>query len=245
MQAFDDNWLRVAEVAPAIWRIDELYIEPSVRGLIWVIEGTELRLIFDGGCGLIPLNRRLPWLFERPHIAVASHTHFDHIGAMHLFAETACHPLEADILANPDQVSVQILPFLEENSAIIADPTSGFRPKDYHIKGVSPARLIDDGDLFDLGGRVLEVLFTPGHSPGHVALFERSTGDLFSADSIHELPLVDDIPGACRETLIATHARLRALPVQRVFPGHYEPFDGARMRLLIDRYEHGENSCAI
>jgi glyoxylase-like metal-dependent hydrolase (beta-lactamase superfamily II) len=44
----------------------------------------------------------LPWITERPLVAVASHCHFDHIAGHHEFAERLVHRAEADILAAPD-----------------------------------------------------------------------------------------------------------------------------------------------
>ncbi|MFS7114731.1 hypothetical protein ABMY81_24560, partial [Escherichia coli] len=52
--------------------------------------------------GLVSLREQLPWLTERPLLAVASHTHFDHIAGHHEFAERLAHPAEAEILAAPD-----------------------------------------------------------------------------------------------------------------------------------------------
>ena len=56
-------------------------------------------------------------------------------------------------------------------------------------------RLIDEGDVIDLGDRIFEVLHTPGHSEGEILLWEAFTGILFSGDMIYDGDLInDDVP---------------------------------------------------
>ena len=52
--------------------------------------------------------------------------------------------------------------------------------------------MIEDGDVLDLGNRVLQVLHTPGHSPGGISLWEASTQTLFSGDILYDGPLIED-----------------------------------------------------
>lgn len=80
------------------------------------------------------------------------------------------------------------------------------------------------------------MLHTPGHSPGHLCLFEEASGSLFAADAIYDGELFDGIPGASIADLIETHARLAELPVSRVLPSHFGTFDRARLRELVGRY---------
>ena len=53
-------------------------------------------------------------------------------------------------------------------------------------------RLLWDGDMVDLGDRQFEVIHTPGHSPGGIALWEAATGVLFSGDIVYDGPLIED-----------------------------------------------------
>lgn len=237
MQAYDDGWIRVEPHGDGIWRIEELYALPFCRGAIWIVEGRDRTLMLDGGWGLLNLRARLPALFERPLVAVASHSHFDHVGSLHLVAERLAHPLEAGILADPTPLATQSLPFLSDYRALAADPlTDGFDGTRYRTRPAPVTATVEEGAVVDLGGRRLTVLHTPGHSPGHVCLFEETSGFLFSADAIYDGPLFMDCPGASVATLLETHARLAGLPVSRVFPGHFRAFDGPRMRQLIDGY---------
>jgi len=100
---------------------------------------------------------------------------------------------------------------------------------------------VQDGDVFDLGDRRLEVLHVPGMTPGSIALWEAATGSLFTSDTLYDDPFEavrpeeDESPVTYnerqhRESL----ARLRELPVQTVFPGHFSCFGRKRMLELID-----------
>jgi glyoxylase-like metal-dependent hydrolase (beta-lactamase superfamily II) len=237
MRAVDDGLIRVEDHGAGVWRVEELFARPFCRGAVWVVQGAARTLVLDAGWGLLPLRDRVPGLFDRPVVAVASHTHFDHVGGLHRFAERLVHPLEAAVLADPVPEAVQSLPFLLECDALAFDPLpAGFDAASWRLPAMPATGTVTEGDRIDLGGRALTVLHTPGHSPGHLCLFEPATGFLFSADAIHEGELFDAVPGASIPDLLATHRRLAALPVSRVFPGHFETFDGARMRALIDDY---------
>lgn len=100
------------ELEHAIWRIDETYINISERGLMYFVRGRDRDLLIDGGYGLVPLRPNLPLVDSERTIFVATHTHFDHIGAAWEFAERWVHPLEAHVLAAPTQANTLIMPYL-------------------------------------------------------------------------------------------------------------------------------------
>jgi glyoxylase-like metal-dependent hydrolase (beta-lactamase superfamily II) len=95
---------------------------------------------------------------------------------------------------------------------------------------------VEEGDVIDLGDRSFEVLHLPGHSPGGIGLFERSTGILLSGDAIYDGPLIDEFPDADIGAYCQTMRRLRSLPVTIVHGGHDPSFSRARMVEIVDRY---------
>ncbi|MEQ8398660.1 MBL fold metallo-hydrolase [Thalassobaculum sp.] len=241
MRARDDGAIRIEHHGDGLWRIEELFAHPYCRGAIWVIDGTERRLVLDAGWGLVPLDQAVPELFDRPVVAVASHTHFDHIGGLQQFADRLVHPLEASILADPSPEAVQSVPFLYDYDALVFDPVpGGFDVDAWRLPPMPATATVEEGDAIELGDRTLTVLHTPGHSPGHVCLFEEATGFLFAADAIYDGEMYDTIPGASIPDLLATHQRLLDLPVSRVLPGHFEVFDGQRLHELIESYRRGK-----
>ncbi|MGO4843989.1 MBL fold metallo-hydrolase, partial [Rhizobiaceae sp. 2RAB30] len=62
----------------------------------------------------------------------------------------------------------------------------------YRIEPAPAERLLEHGDVVDLGDRAFEVVHTPGHSPGGIALYERNTRTLLSGDIVYDGPLIDN-----------------------------------------------------
>ena len=97
-------------------------------------------------------------------------------------------------------------------------------------------RLVDDGDVVDLGDRQFEVLHLPGHSPGSIGLWEAETGTLFSGDAVYDGPLLDGLADSDIEDYCRTMERLLHLPVSVVHGGHDPSFDGPRLAEIAQAY---------
>jgi glyoxylase-like metal-dependent hydrolase (beta-lactamase superfamily II) len=95
---------------------------------------------------------------------------------------------------------------------------------------------VSEGDIVETGGREFEVLHLPGHSPGSIALWERSSGSLFSGDAIYDGVIVDNLPESDVEMYRATMKRLAELPVAQVFGGHNAPMARTQMLDVVERY---------
>ena len=98
---------------------------------------------------------------------------------------------------------------------------------------------IKDGDVLDLGNRAFEVIHTPGHSPGGIALWEKKTGILLSGDIVYDGPLILDTYHADLSDYDASMARLDRLPVEIVHGGHFPSFGRDRLKELIREYRDG------
>jgi glyoxylase-like metal-dependent hydrolase (beta-lactamase superfamily II)/8-oxo-dGTP pyrophosphatase MutT (NUDIX family) len=78
----------------------------------------------------------------------------------------------------------------------------------------------------------IEVLFTPGHTPGHLALYERVSGTIVAGDLVSGLStVVVDPPEGDMRLYVESIRRLRALPSTLILPGHGPPIGGAAHRL--------------
>ena len=93
----------------------------------------------------------------------------------------------------------------------------------------------------DLGDRQFEVIHVPGMTPGSIALWEASTGSLFTSDTLYDDPFATeradepDAPVTYNESQHqASLLRLRDLPVVTVYPGHFACFGRERMLEIID-----------
>ncbi|HFD14961.1 MAG TPA: MBL fold metallo-hydrolase, partial [Rhodospirillales bacterium] len=186
-----ERWYRVRTVGDGVTWIDEPYIREFYRCNIWHVRGRDRDMLVDSGMGVVSLRRHVPLVTEKPCLAVASHTHFDHIGCHHEFTERLVHAAEAAILARPTRAATLADPYVTDE-IFEALPPEPYVSAEYRVKGAPATRLLADGDVIDLGDRRFEVVHTPGHSPGGIALFERETGILFSGDIVYDGPLVED-----------------------------------------------------
>ena len=120
------------------------------------------------------------------------------------------------------------------DEVLLALPRAGYFTADYRMAGAEPTRLLEDGDVVDLGDRLLEVLHMPGRSPGGIALWEAETGSFFTSDMLYDGEHGLAWPPPDPQSYIVSLRRMRDLPVSHVYPGHYGRFDGARMTAVID-----------
>ncbi|MGD9512228.1 MAG: MBL fold metallo-hydrolase [Geminicoccaceae bacterium] len=226
------DWFRVRPLADGVTWIDEPWVKEFYRCNIWHLRGRDRDLLVDSGWGVVSLRVHIPLVTERPLVAVASHTHFDHVGGHHEFAERWAHRAEAGILDHPTRSNTLVEPYVTDE-VFDGLPPLPYASTTYCPKPAPTTRVLEDGDVVDLGDRALEVIHTPGHSPGGIALFERASGILFSGDLVYDGPLVEDCPGADPADYVRSMRRLLSLPVSVVHGGHFPSCSGARLRGLI------------
>ena len=227
------SWYETRPIGDGVTWIFEPHIRAFYRCNIWHLRGRDRDLLVDSGMGVVSLRQQVPLVSERPLVAVASHSHFDHVGMHHEFAERLMHPAEAAWLAAPTRENLLIEPYVCDK-IFTALPPAPYRSTTYTVRAAPATRLIEDGDVIDLGDRTLEVIHTPGHSPGGIALFERATGILFSGDIVYDGPLVDDLEHSDRTDYARSLRRLLALPVRLVHGGHFPSYGGQRHREIIE-----------
>jgi glyoxylase-like metal-dependent hydrolase (beta-lactamase superfamily II) len=227
-----ENWYRIRAVDDGVTFIDEPHIVEFYRCNIWHVRGRDRDMLVDSGMGVVSLTEWVPLVTERPLEAVASHTHFDHIGNHHEFPNRLVHRAEADLLAAPTRANTLADPYVTD--AIFHQlPPEPYCSTTYSVRSAPATRLLGDGDVIDLGDRHFEVIHTPGHSPGGIALWEAATGILFSGDIVYDGPLIEDTYHANAADYLASMQRLLKLPVRVVHGGHFQSYSGARNRKII------------
>ncbi|MFZ1729463.1 MAG: MBL fold metallo-hydrolase [Bacteroidota bacterium] len=138
---------------------------------------------------------------------VLTHGHFDHVGdvaslSRELGVPVYIHPLDAPMLENP---------------------TASFPELGLSIEGMRTDYQLEPGETIDCGRLRLRVIHAPGHTPGHVVLYEMRDGVLFSGDVLfHGSIGRTDLPGGDYEALMQSITRkLLTLPEDTVvYPGH-------------------------
>jgi len=244
-----ERWFERRTLADGVTWLYEPHVDSFLRCNIWHVRGRDRDLIVDTGAGLSPLRGAISELLERPVVAAATHIHYDHVGGLHEFDFRLMHRIEAPRM-NPYRefhpLRVSDFPpsfrgyFSTRSSGldllVDALPAAGWKPEDYAIISATPTRLLDDGDLIDLGDRAFDVMHLPGHSPGSIGLWEPKTGILFSGDAIYDGALFDFLPDSNVDDYIRTLTKLRILPVTIVHGGHEPSFGRPRMIELAEAY---------
>jgi hypothetical protein len=152
----------------------------------------------------------------------------DHVGSLHEFSERIIHRAEAhelDVRSEPFSLLREdhprdVIDMFERagyevgRTLVSALPHPAFNLTEFGRPAAPATRLVEEGDVIDLGDRVFEILHLPGHSPGGIGLWEASTATLFSGDAIYDGPLLDELPGSDIPTYLETMRRLVALGAQ-------------------------------
>lgn len=232
--AVAENWYTVARMADDITFIYEPYIKMFYRCNIWHVRGRERDMLVDSGMGVVSLRQYVPAVTEKPCLAVASHTHFDHIGCHHEFDERIIHRAEAAILASPTRKNTYADAYVSD--AIFTRLPPDYTSTEYSVKGAPATRIVENGDVIDLGDRHFEVIHTPGHSPGGISLWEAKTGVLFSGDTVYDGPLIESGDPADAADYYASMKRLYDIPARIVHGGHYPSYGGERHKQLIRQW---------
>jgi len=212
--------------------IEEPFIKAFFRCNIWHVRGRDRDLLVDSGMGVVSLREHIPLVTEKSVVAVASHTHFDHMGCHHEFEDRCVHSAEADLMAHPTRRNTLADPYVTDE-IFTRLPPAPYISAEYAVRSAPATRLLSDGDVVDLGDRRFDVIHTPGHSPGGIMLFERASGILFSGDIVYDGPLIDDAYHSNLEDYVTTMKRIYDLQPRVVHGGHFPSFNGERYRALI------------
>jgi glyoxylase-like metal-dependent hydrolase (beta-lactamase superfamily II) len=231
-RARPEDWYRLESKGDGVTLIDEPWILPFYRCNVWHVRGRDRDMLVDSGMGVVSLREWVPLVTERALTAVASHTHFDHIGCHHEFEDRAVHSAEAAIMADPTRAATLADPYVTDEIFERLPPVP-YASSTYCIRCAPATRLLDDGDVVDLGDRHFEVIHTPGHSPGGIALWEAATGILFSGDIVYDGPLIEDTYHSDAADYYRSMSRLLGLPVRVVHAGHFPSYGGEHHREMI------------
>ena len=233
------DWWRVRHLDDGVTWIDEPHIREFYRCNVWHVRGRDGDMLVDSGMGVVSLRERVALVTERSLQAVASHTHFDHIGCHHEFPCRLCHAAEAELLAHPTRANTLADPYVVDD-IFTSLPPGPYQSTAYAVKSAPATRILQDGDVVDLGERHFQVIHTPGHSPGGIALWEAVTGVLFSGDIVYDGPLIEDTYHSNAADYHRSMVRLYDLPVRVVHGGHFSSYGGERHRQIIGDWLAGK-----
>lgn len=184
----------------------------------YLLNGAKKSLLIDTGLGICNIYDEVVKLTDKPVIAAATHIHWDHIGGHGYFPEFYAHGEEVNWLNGEFPLSAETV----RNMVIDrCDLPEGFDVSGYTMFQGMSKRVLKDRDIIDIGGRVIKVLHTPGHSPGHMCFWEKETGYLFTGDLVYKDTLFAYYPSTDPTAYLASLEKIAELSASRVFPAHH------------------------
>jgi len=173
---------------------------------LYLIEGSDKAILIDAGTNIADLDKIVASITGKPVTLVVTHVHPDHTGsAINYWNEIYIHPAD----------TVNIPAFMPDYKGEI--------------------KFISEGDVFDLGGRQILVVHTPGHTPGSLVFMDYGQGYGFSGDSFGSgnLLLSTDFT-----TLLGTCKKMKAIieehNINLLYPGHYFGTNGETPQRIND-----------
>ena len=228
------DWFQVYAVAPGVFAISEPRQYEGVTSFLVV--GSKRALLIDTGLGVAAIGDVVRGLTDRPVTVLNTHTHFDHVGGNGEFADVRNLDSPFSRASARGDVSESIAAYargsLAEERICGALPT-GVTSREYPLPTWQAAGYVTDGERLDLGGRALEVLRTPGHTPDSICLLDRENGLLFTGDTYYSGEIYLWSPETHVADFIASIDRLAPLAagLKMLLPAHGPPAADPR-RLL-------------
>ncbi|MGE0552523.1 MAG: MBL fold metallo-hydrolase [Gemmatimonadales bacterium] len=213
------DWFEVRQVVDGIYSIAEP--RQFQETISYLIVGRDRALLFDTGLGLVPLRPVVERLTDRPVTVLNSHTHYDHVGGNAEF-ETVLSLDTPYTRANQAGFAHEELAGEVAPESFCGTPPARADTAGFHTRPWSASGTVADGATIDLGGRVLEVLAVPGHTPDATALLDREHGLLWTGDSYYDAAIWLYVPETDLDAYERSMARLAALAptVRRLLPAH-------------------------
>jgi hydroxyacylglutathione hydrolase len=170
-------------------------------------EGSDRALVVDPGEEPERILAEIEQAGAAVEAILITHCHFDHVGAVAPLARATGAPVYVP------EIEVPVL------ADIMSFTMPGFGP----YESYQADEVVKGGEALELAGLTLDVLFTPGHSPGHVTYAVRDEETIFSGDVLFQGSVGRvDLPGGDGPTLLRSiQALLDTHSAETtVYPGH-------------------------
>ena len=211
-----DNWFTIDRIDENTYIISEYRHWEETH--CYLLNGDERSLLIDTGLGICNISEVIFRLTDKPVTAVATHIHWDHIGGHKYYPDFYAHEAELHWLNGGFP---QPLETIKGHVVDRCELPQGFDINDYKFFQGKPTRTLRGGEHIKLGGRTIEVIHTPGHSPGHMCFWEEKTGYLFTGDLAYKDTLTAWFPSTDPEAYLKSLKAISVLPAKKIFPAHH------------------------
>jgi glyoxylase-like metal-dependent hydrolase (beta-lactamase superfamily II) len=220
----DQSWFEVYKIEPSIYVFYESGQFEEATSYLAV--GKDKAALIDTGCGIGNVKLLAQEFTQLPLVVVNTHSHYDHVAQNYMFDEIALFDApNARQVAENGYGKAEMSRLLAE-SMVRRPLPDDFDPSNYHVPPFPVTRWLKDGDVIDLGGRNLDVIHTPGHSPDSICLLDREARLLWTGDTFYTGAIYLHLPGSDPDLFIKTYEKLIALSnlYEKLLPSHNEPW---------------------
>jgi glyoxylase-like metal-dependent hydrolase (beta-lactamase superfamily II) len=177
-----DGWFDVYELPAHVYAFYEPRQDQQV--LCYLIVGEKRALLFDSGLGIGKLGSIVRRLTSLPVVVLNSHSHFDHVGGNSEFS--TIYAVDSAFTRKNAEGHPNSYMMKNAGPSEACPPLpAGFDFSKYSIKSFHITHTVHDGEIIDLGGRPLQVLLTPGHTPDALCLLDGNYKELFTGDTFY------------------------------------------------------------
>lgn len=189
----------------------------------YLLLGDETAVLIDTGLGIGDIKKEVSQITNLPVKVLTTHVHWDHIGGHAAFDKVYVH--RGDLKWFQEGLPI---PIANVRDNVMYGVDKKMLPKEFNIDEYKifrgePTGILEDNDIIDLGGRKVRIIHAPGHSPGHICVWEEEKGYLFSGDLIYKGTLFAFYPSTNPKLFMESIDKVRRIEgIQKVFPSHNE-----------------------
>jgi hydroxyacylglutathione hydrolase len=221
-------WFNTEKIDESVWRISD-----HGEDNIYLLEGRDSALLIDTGIGAVNLVDYLKNITSLPLIVINTHGHPDHVGSNNQFESVRAHAAEFEMIRNFTAWGMHNT-MLQYMVQVPLPDSVKFIPTDTLY--MARLQAVRDGFVIDLGGRPIEVIHLPGHTPGSICLLDRQRKLLFTGDNIKSLVWMHMEESESLEIFLTSLEKIqaRAGEFTTLLPGHEGALDGAFIKEQIE-----------
>lgn len=218
-----DKWFEVYKLTDEVFAI---YEDGQFEEVIsYLVIGEKRAALIDTGNGIGDIKKVIEQITDLSVFVINTHTHGDHIGGNYKFDEVYVYECEfSKNRAKNGQTKEQMGHFLDDEMVWKPLPEY-FDAETWRIHPFRVTRWLKDGEIIDLGGRSLEVIHTPGHSPDSICLLDRENKIFWTGDSFYPAPIYIYSSTTSLDQFIESFSKMVELMpyYEWVMPSHNEP----------------------
>jgi len=219
MKRSNQEWFTIEEIDPETYAISEYGHWEQTHSYLFI--GEEKAALIDTGTGIGNIRKEVDKLTNLPIIVITTHCHWDHIGSHKHFDTIGVHAGDQNWLEKAFPLPLEVVKANLLKEPFTVKPPPDFSSDGYQVFVGKATTIFNDGDEIELGNRILKIIHTPGHSPGHICVVEEEKGYLVTGDILYEGTIYANYPSTDPAALAKSVDKLAQISkVEKLLPGH-------------------------